>query len=73
MSETKKKPTTRRNLISAAGFTAMIGIAAMSIAKPDASAVKVLPTARTDDADLVATGLETVALTEQRKPLEERW
>ena len=38
MSETTKTTTTRRDLMSAAGFTALAGIAAVTIAKPDAHA-----------------------------------
>ena len=44
----------RRELLSAAGFTALAGIAAVAIAKPDAQAVEVLPTARSADAQLLA-------------------
>ena len=44
----------RRDLISAAGFTALAGIAAVAIAKPDAEAVEVLPTAHGADARLIA-------------------
>ena len=43
-----------RELLSAAGFTALAGIAAVAIAKPDAQAVEVLPIAHGADAELIA-------------------
>lgn len=49
MSETTKKPTTRRALMGNAGIAALAGIAAVSIAKPDAQAAEVL--LAPDDAD----------------------
>ncbi len=44
----------RRELLSAAGFTTLAGIAAVAIAKPDAQAVEVLPTTHGADAALIA-------------------
>ena len=44
----------RRELLSAAGFTALAGIATVAIAKPDAQAAEVLPTAHGADAQLLA-------------------
>ena len=70
MREATKKTTTRRDMMGAAGFTALAGIAAVAIAKPDAQAAAA-PT--TDDAELVAIGREAADLLEQRKPLEARW
>ena len=60
----------RRELMSAAGFTALAGIAAAAIAAPDTAPVEALPT---DDAELIAIGREAAALVEQRRPLEARW
>ena len=44
----------RRELLGAAGFTALAGIAAVSIAKPDAQAVEVVPVAHDPDGPLMA-------------------
>ncbi len=53
MSETMKKTTTRCDLLGAAGFTALAGIAAVAIAKPDAQAVEVPPVAQVTEAPLL--------------------
>lgn len=50
MQEATHKTTTRRDMMSAAGFTALAGIAAVAIAKPDAQAVE----PQGADADLIA-------------------
>ncbi len=60
--------TTRRDLLGAGGFTALAGIAAVAIAKPDAQTVEVLPTAPGhggDDAKLVALCSQFMALQAQ--------
>ncbi len=44
MSETERKPTTRRVMMSNAGMAALAAVAAVAIAAPDAPAVEVLPT-----------------------------
>ena len=44
----------RRELLGAAGFCGLAGIAALAISKPDAQAVEVLPAAQTADARLLA-------------------
>lgn len=44
----------RRELLGAAGFTALTGLAAVTIAVPDTQAVEVLPTPRRDDAGMLA-------------------
>ena len=44
----------RRSLIGSAGFTALAGIAAVSIAKPDAQAVEVLPVTHDPDGPFLA-------------------
>ncbi len=46
--------TTRRDLLGAAGFTALAGVAAVSIARPDAQAVEVAPVVAHPDAELIA-------------------
>ena len=62
MSETTKKTTTRRDLMGVAGFTALAGIAAVAIAKPDAQAVEVVPVAHNPDAPLLALCARFLAL-----------
>ena len=56
--------TTRRDLLGAAGGSALAGIATVAVAKPD------LPP---PDAELIAIGCEAAALLDQRKPLDARW
>lgn len=63
----------RRDALGAVGFTALAGVAAAAVAKPDAQVAEVLPTTHTDDAELIAIGREAANLIEQRKPLEARW
>ena len=55
----------RRELISAAGFTALAGIAAVTIATPDAPAIEMLPTPRGDDAELIALADRFMAIQAQ--------
>ncbi len=62
----------RRDFLAAAGFTALAGISAVAIAKPDRPAFASLAPAG-DDAELVAIGREAAELIEQRKPREARW
>ena len=63
----------RRDVLGAAGFTALAGIAAVAIAKPDASAEAAPAALYPDDAELIAIGREAAELIERRKPLEARW
>ncbi len=63
----------RRDVLGGAGFTALAGIAAVAIARPDASLTPPPPALHPDDAELIAIGQEVVDLLEQRRPLEARW
>ena len=46
--------TTRRDLLSAGGFTVLAGVAAVAIAKPDAQAIETAPVVHEPDAALIA-------------------
>ncbi len=63
----------RRDVLGAAGFTALAGIAAVAIAKPDAGAAAGPAALHPDDAELIAIGREVAELIERRRPLEARW
>lgn len=52
----------RREMLSAAGFTVLSGIAAVSMAKPDPEAAKMLPTRTGQDAELIAIADRFMAL-----------
>ena len=70
MSETTKKPTTRRALMGNAGVAAL---ATVLITTPNAQAIEPVSVNPHPDAELIAIGREAADLIEQRKPLEVRW
>ena len=59
---------TRRDLLGAGAFTALTGIAAAAIARPD-NLSGMAATITPDDAELIAIGREAAVLLDQRKPL----
>ncbi len=62
MSETTNRPTTRRAMMGNAGIAALTGIAAVTIAKPDAAAVEVLPTRHHAETPLLAACARFMAI-----------
>ena len=57
--------TTRRDLLSAGGFTALAGVAGIAFAKPDTQAAQVVPVAHDADAELIGLCEQVIALERQ--------